>query len=75
MQRRVREGDGHVLREARPHLVGQAGSGVLLVHDDGYAASPGCEVGGRGDVAAEAHDDTGVGGGHGVVRCLDGATQ
>ncbi len=60
-QRRGRERRRHVARHPGTQPVGQAGAGVLLVHDDRDPAPARGEVGRGRDVAAEADDDLGAG--------------
>ena len=58
-QRGVGEADRDPLRDPGAGLVGQAGYGVLLVHEQGQPAPPSGEVGRHRDVAAVADDDVG----------------
>ena len=69
------EGQRHRLGPGRPQAVGQAGAGVLLVDDDRHAGLPGGQVGGGGDVSAEADDDVGLHGLDGLGGCADRFSQ
>ena len=57
---RVGEGDRHVSGETGAEAVGDAGSRVLLVDDDRYAAATSSKVGGSRDIAAEPHNHVGI---------------
>ena len=59
----------------RPQPVGQTRAGVLLVDDDWHACLSGGEVGGGGDVAAEADDDVGLDRLDGLGGCADRLAQ